>query len=127
MKSKITILIIIHMLFGISVCDSLKLDDELNQILSEIEAKRGNNNNNFSKNDKIARVIEDPRQSDRNVIHLNGGNSLQPIPEGTLSSNNNKELFEPPKITDCTDECVPFYQCNNGSIVTSGENLIDMR
>ncbi|XP_014488938.1 PREDICTED: serine protease 42-like isoform X3 [Dinoponera quadriceps] len=36
-----------------------------------------------------------------------------------------KDNKQSPKPADC--ECVPYYQCQDGTIVTSGQNIIDIR
>ncbi|XP_028145421.2 phenoloxidase-activating factor 2 [Diabrotica virgifera virgifera] len=42
---------------------------------------------------------------------------------------NNKDPYAVPGnvSVSCDYQCVPFYQCNNGTLVTNGENIIDIR
>ncbi|CAG9863828.1 unnamed protein product [Phyllotreta striolata] len=92
---------IILLIFFATRCFSTELMDEIDQILLEFEAQRQNN--------KPVNTESEFANNNENVV-------------------DNNNLFNVPKNTECTDECVPFYQCNeNGSIITTGENLIDIR
>lgn len=48
-----------------------------------------------------------------------------PSSESTTAKLNLQPNIGIPGIDACT--CVPYYLCNNGTIITSGEGLIDIR
>ncbi|XP_011299038.1 serine protease 52 [Fopius arisanus] len=91
----------------------------LDELIDEISRENPNLNNNAP--NPQSRPSQPPASNDGNVDKLiesvfgTGGNNDQRI-DNQKNSNNND---------DC--ECVPYYQCQNGSIVDDGVGIIDIR
>merc|ERR1711915_837657 len=96
--------------------------------------------NSEGQNSKIVDNHIQPREDQFQNEHLNGqSNEYQP-PDDYVQPNSNEPLTDKAvtevntQFENCADytesqgyECVPYYQCHNGTIITDGSGLIDIR
>merc|ERR1711915_1121716 len=98
--------------------------------------------NSEGQNSKIVNnhVTEQPSENQFLKENLNSGvNEYQP-PDDYVQPNSNEPLIDKAvtevntQFENCADytesqgyECVPYYQCHNGTIITDGSGLIDIR
>lgn len=122
---------------SIALCQQQNLDDLLNQIFTQDNSGITNNNNQGPS--------QIPNQQDTSIPtpvlvqgggggNGNGFNQVPPQnnqhPQTSPSSNYPNRPVNPagPHTNPCEyGECVPYYQCANGTIITDGEGLLDIR
>lgn len=76
-----------------------------NNVLTTVRTIPSTKNKNLS--DMVSNVFDNMQQAKTSTTYLGTNNKPKPQPE------------------NC--ECVPYYQCNNGTILSSGIGLIDAR
>ncbi|XP_037030981.1 phenoloxidase-activating factor 2-like [Bradysia coprophila] len=118
-------LILLLSLASYAICTDPPTGGSLDDLINNVFTKGPDGNGD---NQPINNGGNIPNNNGGNIPNNNGGN----IPNnngGNVPNGNNGETFPNTNgVNPCkVGECVPYYQCSNGTLITDGEGLLDIR
>lgn len=134
---EISIFLVVLLASSLVVCQQ-DLEDLINQIFTQDNSGVNNNNNQVTSPPPTPNIVQGGgNQQIPTPNFVQGGGNQQPSYEPSPSNQPNiqQPSYEPSpsnqpisNANPCPfGECVPYYQCANGTIITDGEGLLDIR